>query len=160
MHIQRLLTTFLFAALASVACASRAPMPSQEPSGPGWHVVGVKDGGDMYLRVTRVSETQLLVSFGVWSGCDVRNEFMPTFAGFESRGDALVAMVTRTPLLSSNPCLSFGSRYFDVLLDIQAVPASARRVVHGGQACPAQEDIFSGLSAEIPNPSTPPAAAS
>lgn len=158
MHIQRLLTTFLIAALASVACASPAPMPSQKPSGPGWQVVGVKDGEDPYLRVTRVNETQLLVSFGVGSGCDVRNEFMPTFAGFESRGDALVAMVTRTPLLSSNPCVTFKDRYFDVLLDIQAVPASARRIVLGGQACPAEDDRCNGLSAEIP--STPPAAAS
>ena len=114
----------------------------------------------MYLRVTRVSEKQLLVSFGVGSGCDVRNELMPTFAGFESRGDALVAMVTRTPLLSSNPCVGFKGRYFDVLLDIQAVPASARRVVLGGQACPAQDDLCNGLSAEIPIPSAPPAAAS
>ena len=131
-------------------------MPLQEPSGPGWQVVGVKEGEDHYLRVTRVSEKQLLVSFGVVSGCDVRNEFMPIFAGFESRGDALVAMVTRTPLLSSNPCLSFGSRYFDVLLDTQAVPASARRIVLGGQACPAWDDLCFGLSAEIP--STTPAA--
>ena len=136
-------------ALLLGACSAA---PSQA-SGPGWHVLRVQDGDYPFLQVVRISENQLVVSFGVLDGCPIGGAAAPSFVGFETKGDALVAMVTRTPDPSS-PCVVFHGRTFDVQLDIQSIPDSAHRIVLGGQACPPDDDICNGLSA--PMPFTPP----
>jgi hypothetical protein len=108
----------------------------------------VDDGQYPYLRVDRPTLDHLVVSFGVRGGCDLRGTSVPSFAGFESKGDNLVARVMRTPP-SSSPCGTFRGRDFEVELDIGSIPPSAQRVVLGGDACPADDDMCNSLSAPL-----------
>ena len=147
---QRLLRALLIGtALVVVACA---PGPAQS-SGPGWQLVRVADGPYPYLRVEFAGDDQLLVSFAVHSGCDARNEGMPSIAGFDSRGDTLVAVIARTPISPTIPCLTFKGRTFDVLLDVEAIPPGVNRIILGGEACAPEQDLCNDLSAEIPSSS-------
>lgn len=75
---------------------------------------------------------------------------MPSFGGFQLQGDALVAMVVRTPLLSSTPCVNFKGRDFDIQLDIRSIPDSATRIILGGEACTRNDSVCSSLNYPMP----------
>jgi hypothetical protein len=149
--IQRLLITSIGAAMLLVnACGSPAP------SSPSWQVIQISDRPWPDLKVVKLDESEILVSIAVMGGCP-NGGHDPSFTGFQTTDDALVAVITRTPD-PTGTCLITKGRAFDIRLDIRSIPDSARRVVLGGQACPPDDTICNGLSVSIPIPASTSAA--
>ena len=146
MHIQRLLTGLTLAALLASACSSSEL--SQDPA--GWQLVGQRPNGIWpALRVTSVSETVVSVVLVVSGGCPDGGPATPSFTGFAVDGDIIQAVVSRLPLPVGH-CIVHGGTEFDVMLDLRTVPASARTMILGGQACPVGDDICIAVSSSMP----------
>ena len=153
MHIQRLLIGLTAAALAVAACSSPepSPKPSQASSGPGWQLTAQKPNGLWpALRVTPLSDTVVSVVLVVSPGCPDGGPATPTFAGFTVKGEIIEAVVSRTPITSPGQCVAHVGVEFDVQLDLRTVPASARTMVLGGQACPTGDDSCAAVMAPLP----------
>ena len=152
MHRQRLLIGLMAASLAGAACSSSAPSQTPEPTQahPEWQLVGQKANGIWpTLQVTPVSDTVISVVLAVSGGCPDGGPATPSFAGFTVKGETLEAVVSRKPI-PTDQCLVHGGIEFDVLLDLQALPASVRTVALGGGACQAVDEICPGLSVPLP----------
>ena len=146
MHHQRLLISLTAATLAVSACSSSV---SSQPHD-GWELVGQKLSGDWpALRVAKSGDTALSVVLIVEGGCPDGGPATPSFAGFAVSGDTIEAVVSRTPIPSDH-CFVYAGKEFDVLLDLRSVPANARTMILGGQACVPGDDICTAVSAPLP----------
>jgi hypothetical protein len=103
--------------------------------------------------VNPLSDAAVSVELVVSPGCPDGGWATPTFAGFAVNGEVIEALVSRTPIPPSpEPCLANVGVEFDVELDLRTVPASARTMILGGEACPTGDDICAAVSAPMPAP--------
>jgi hypothetical protein len=84
----------------------------------------------------------------VSGGCPAGGPATPSFSGFTTSGEIIQAVISRQPI--PDRCLVHGGVQFDVLLDLTAVPSSARTMVLGGDACPVGDDICTATTAPMP----------
>ena len=125
------------------------------PTGLGWSVTAVHGGPGVVLTDGPLQDNHFLLTLGVAGPCGAGgNE--PTFDGFVLTGTTVVANVKRTPIPSMGPnetCLVTGDSVMEILVDRRALPEAAERIVLGGQACPPDDTICSGLVAPLPRAS-------
>jgi hypothetical protein len=102
-------------------------------------------------------EHHIELTLGVDAGCG-GGGFEPSFAGFEMRGDALVAKIVRSPISSPGGCAITQGYEAVVVLDTRTIADTSRRFILGGDACFAEDEICHGLNVPIPllTPTFPP----
>lgn len=144
MSLERLLAVIVCGLVAN-SCGS-----TTLATGPGWQVIEARRGDAPSIAAVAIGDHKIQLTLAVNGGCP-NGGHQPGFAGFESRGDALVAMVTRAPIPTGpDTCLITGGLVFVVVIDMRAMSDSARRFVLGGEACPAEDTICNSLSAPVP----------
>jgi hypothetical protein len=125
--------------------------PSQESPDSGWRLVAQRANGLFpALQVTPLGDTSVAVVLVVAGGCPNGGPGTPTFTGFNVNGEVIEAVVTRKPIPSPGQCLVNSGIEFDVELDLRTVPASARTMILGGQACPTGDDRCAATTAPLP----------
>jgi hypothetical protein len=152
-RFKRLLIFIPFMVVAACACSRPAPSAAenQASSGPGWELVAQKPNGRWPdLRITPTRDSIAAVVLTVAPGCPATGESSPSFTGFTVDGDVIMAVVSRTPITSRDPCLATVGVEFDIQLDLQTVPASVRTMILAGEACPSGDDSCASVSASMP----------
>jgi hypothetical protein len=154
MHVKRLLG-LVIASLGVATCGG----PTL-PTGPGWEVVRDGPGDSPVLLARQFDANHILVTVGVWDSCRVGDAVgdTPAIAGLQQQADQLVVVVTRSPMPPGRTCATFSGRDFDIVVDVRSIPDAARRIVLGGEACDAADDLCNRLSAPMPfeAPTIPP----
>jgi len=115
-------------------------------------MTAVHGGPSVVLATGPIERDHFVLTLGVAGGCGARgNE--PTFAGFEVRGTTVIANVSRMPVPSLSPnevCVITSDSVMEILVDRRSLPESAERIILGGQACPPDDGLCTGLSAPLP----------
>jgi hypothetical protein len=134
----------LLLALATVGCAAD-PQPT---AGLGWRLIEVRGGNvSSGIDVVPLGIDALVVSVAVSDGC-AGGGGKPVFVGFESRGDALVAVIKRSAITAD--CISTRNVVFDLELAVPQIPAGTTRLALGGDACVPEDTVCRGVSTPIP----------